>query len=65
MTKNRLEYDRKNITLTNMNVGTWPIDYTIEHEQLNMTEIPIKMTEIWKFLKFIKTTNLNGWIWPK
>ena len=32
MTKNRLEYDRKIITLTNMNNGTWPKDYTDEHD---------------------------------
>ena len=46
MTKNWLEYDQKNITPTNMNDGTWPKDYTDEHERLNMTEIPMKMTEI-------------------
>ena len=46
MTKNWLEYDRKKFTPTNMNVGTWPKDYTDKHEQLNMTEIPMKMTEI-------------------
>ena len=65
MTKNWFEYDRKKITPTNMNDGTWPKDYTNEHERLNMIEIPIKMTEIFKWLKFIRTTNLNGWIWPK
>ena len=65
MTKNWLEYVQKNIIPTNMNVGTWPKDYTDEHERLNMTEIPMKMTEIFKCLKIIRMTNLNGWIWPK
>ena len=65
MTENQLEYDPKIITPTNMNDGTWPKDYTGEHERLNMTEIPMKMTKILKCLKFIRTTNLNGWIWPK
>ena len=46
MTQNRLEYDRKIITPTNMNDGTWPKDYTDEHERLNMTEKPMKMTKI-------------------
>ena len=45
MTENWLEYDGKNIPPTNMNVGTWPKDYTNEHEWLNMTKIPMKMTE--------------------
>ena len=49
MTENWLEYDRKKITPTNMNDGTWPKDYTDEHERLNMTEIPTKMTEIFNF----------------
>ena len=44
ITKNQLEYDRKNITLTNMNDGTWQKDCTNGHERLNMTEIPIKIT---------------------
>ena len=30
MTKNGLEYYQKKFTLTNMNVGTWPKDYTDE-----------------------------------
>ena len=30
MTENGLEYDRKKFTPTNMNVGTWPKDYTDE-----------------------------------
>ena len=64
MTENWLEYDRKKIISVNMNDGTWPKDYTNKHEQLNMTEIPMKMTEILKWLKFIRTMNLNGWIWP-
>ena len=46
MTKNRLEYDQKIITPTNMNDGAWPKDYTDEHEQLNMTEIPINFGHI-------------------
>ena len=62
MTEKRLEYDQKKITPTNMNDGTWLQDYTDEHEQLNMTELPMKMTEIFKCLKFIWTTNLKGWI---
>ena len=60
MTKNQLEYDRKLITPTNMNDGILPKHYTDEHERLNMTEIPMKLTEIFKWLKFIRTTNLNG-----
>ena len=39
MTENRLEYDRKIITPMNMNDGTWPKDYTDEHERLKMTKI--------------------------
>ena len=35
--------------MTNMNDGTWPKDYTDEHERLNMTEIPMKMAEILNF----------------
>ena len=50
MTKNWLEDDQKTVTRMNMNAGTWPKDYTDEHERLNITEIPMKMTEIWKFL---------------
>ena len=46
MTEKRLEYDPKNITPTNMTYGSWPKDYTDEHERLNMTEIPMEMTEI-------------------
>ena len=46
MTEKRLEYDRKKITSTNMTDGSWPKDYTDKHERLNMTEIPMKMTEI-------------------
>ena len=65
MTKNWLEYDRKKFTPTNMNFGTWPKNYINEHEWLNMIKIPMKMTEILKCLKFIRTMNLNGWIWPK
>ena len=65
MTESWLEDDQKNITLTNMNDGTRPKDYTNEHERLNMTEIPMKMIEIFKCLKFIRTTNLNSWIWQK
>ena len=49
ITKNQLEYDRKNITLTNMNDGTWQKDCTNGHERLNMTEIPMKITEIFNF----------------
>ena len=64
MTINRLEYDQKIITPMNMNNGTWPKDYTNEHERLNMTEIPMKMTKILKWQKCIRMTNLNGWIWP-
>ena len=60
MTENWLEYDQKIITLTNMNNGIWPKHYTNKHEMLNMTEIPMKMTEILKCLKFIRTMNLNG-----
>ena len=55
MTENQLEYNRKKFTPTNMNVGTWPKDYTDEHERLNMTEIPMKMTKILKCLKFIES----------
>ena len=47
MTEKRLEYDRKKITTTNMTDWTWPKHYTDEHERLNMTEIPMKMTEIY------------------
>ena len=48
-----------------MNVGTWLKDYTNEHELLDMTEIPMKMNEILKCLKLIRTTNLTGWVWTK
>ena len=37
MTKSGLEYDRKKFTPTNMNVGTWLKDYTVEHDR-NMDE---------------------------
>ena len=30
MTKNGIEYDQKKFTPTNMNIGTWPKDYTNE-----------------------------------
>ena len=50
MTKKRLEYDRKKITPTNMNVGTWPKDYTNEHKRLNMTKIPIWFGHIQTFM---------------
>ena len=52
MTENWLEYDRKKITPTNMNDGTRPKHYTDEHERLNMTKIPMKMTEIVDNLDF-------------
>ena len=54
MTEKRLEYDQKKITPTNMTDGSWPKDYTDEHEQLNMTEIPMKM------LKFLSALNSLG-----
>ena len=50
MTENRFEYDQKIITPKNMNDGTWHKDYTDKHERLNMTEMPMKMTEILKWL---------------
>ena len=46
MTEKRLEYDRKKITTTNMTDWTWPKHYNDKNERLNMTEIPMKMTEI-------------------
>ena len=30
MTKNELEFDKKQFTPTNVNIGTWPKDYTDE-----------------------------------
>ena len=54
MTKNWLEYDRKLITPTNMNDGIWLKHYTGEHEQLYMTEIPMKLTNIFKWLNMTK-----------
>ena len=54
MTENQLEFDQKNITPTNMNIGTWLKDYTDEHERLKMTKIPMKITKIFKWLKFFK-----------
>ena len=65
MTENELEFDQKIFTPANVNVRMWPKSYNDEHEQLNMTEIPMKMTKNLKCLKFIKTTNLNCRIWPK
>ena len=46
-----LEHDRK-MTSTNINRCTWPKNR-------------MKMTEKYRWKKFIKTTNLIGWIWPK
>ena len=50
MTKKQLEYDQKKITPTNMTDGSLLKDYTDEHKRLNMTEIPMKMTETLKWL---------------
>ena len=61
MTENWLEYDRKNITPTNMNVGTWPKDYTNEHDQLHMTEIPMKMTEFENALNSLRFRGVGRW----
>ena len=59
MTENQLEYVRKLITPTNMNSGIWPKHYTDEHERLNMTEIPMKLTKIFKYIKII----VEEWNW--
>ena len=48
MTGNRLEYDRKIIT------PTMELDQKITPTNMNMTEISMKMTEILKWLEFIR-----------
>ena len=50
MTKKRLEYDQKKITPTIMTDGSLPKYYTDEHKRLNMTKIPMEMTETLKWL---------------
>ena len=53
MTKNRIEFDQKNLTMTNLNIGTWLKIHTDECKSSNLTEIWMNLTEkICFFLHF-------------